>query len=322
MKNNRVSSQRVSSNSPVLIDLSRLLALRASSGAGLPAPRHPSAIRSGGYRSTFRGRGMEFAEVRAYQPGDEVRNIDWRVTARRGEVHTKLFHEERERPVLFVLDYRRPMFFATRGRFKAVMASEFAAILAWNAQSRGDRVGGFLFSETRDRELRPAGGTRGVLRLLQQMVADPAWQRPLHLPFEPQQRLVRTIQKLRRVVKPGSLVFLLSDFAQWDQNVEKELALLGRHAELSLGFCFDPLEAELPAAGSYRISDGQRDLTIATGARSACEQYRARFAAHRQQLERFCLLHRARFIALSTAEDPVQALQDAAFFRSMPHARR
>ncbi len=322
MKINRVSARGVSPASPVQIDLPRLLALRGVTGAGLPALRHPSAIRSGGYRSTFRGRGMEFAEVRAYQPGDEVRNIDWRVTARRGEVHTKLFHEERERPVLFVLDYRRPMFFATRGRFKAVLASEVAAILAWNAQSTGDRVGGFLFSETQHCELRPVGGQRGVLKLLQQMVADPAWQRPLHAPFEPQQRLVRTIQKLRRVVKPGSLVFLLSDFAQWDQDVEKELALLERHAELTLGFCFDPLEAELPAAGSYRLSDGQRDLTIATGERASCEEYRARFAAHRQQLERFCLLHRARFTALSTEQDPAQVLQDATFFRRMPHARR
>lgn len=316
-----MSTKRTALASPIQIDLPRLLALRGRNGAGLPAPRQPAATRSGGYRSAFRGRGMEFAEVRAYQPGDEVRNIDWRVTARRGTVHTKLFHEERERPVLFVLDYRRPMFFATRGRFKAVLASEFAAILAWNAQSRGDRVGGFLFSETGQCELRPIGGQRGVLRLLQRMVADPVWQRPLHAPFEPRQRLVRTIQKLRRVVKPGSLVFLLSDFAQWDQGVEKELALLSRHAELSLGFCFDPLEAELPTTGNYRLSDGRRDLTITSEA-AACEQYRTRFAAHQQQLERFCLLHRARFIALSTAQDPALVLQDAAFFRRMSHAGR
>lgn len=308
--------------SPVRIDLPRLLALRAVTLAGLTDPRRATALRGGGYRSAFRGRGMEFAEARVYQPGDEVRNIDWRVTARRGEVHTKLFHEERERPVHFVLDYRRPMFFATRGRFKAVLVSEFAAILAWNAQGRGDRVGGVLFSEARHCELRPTGGARGVLRLLQQMVADPVWQRPLHAPFEPQQRLVRSIQSLRRVVKPGSLVFLLSDFAQWDREVEKELALLGRHAELALCFCFDPLEAALPAAGTYRLSDGQRDLTIATAEAAACEQYRAGFAAHRQQLERFCLLYRARFLALSTEQDPAQVLQGSTFFARRPHAGR
>lgn len=311
-------TNNISAGSPVQIDLPRLLALRSvarETGARL---RSPTATQSGAYRSTFRGRGMEFSEVRAYLPGDEVRNIDWRVTARRGEVHTKLFHEERERPVFFVLDYRRPMFFATRGCFKAVLASEFAAILAWNAQARGDRIGGFLFSETQNCELRPVGGQRGVLRFLQQMVSDPAWQRPLHAPFNPQKRLVWTIQKLRRVVKPGSLVFLLSDFAQWDRAVEKELALLSRHAELSLCFCFDPLEAELPSTGSYRLSDGEQDLTIATGEHSACEQYRARFAAHRQQLENFCLTHRAHFIPLSTEQSP----QDSTFFSRSPHAKR
>jgi uncharacterized protein (DUF58 family) len=251
-----------------------------------------------------------------------VRNIDWRVTARRGEVHTKLFHEERERPVLFILDYRRPMFFATRGRFKAVLASEFAAVMAWKAQSRGDRVGGFFFSEEQHSELRPTGGQRGVLRLLQQMVADPAWQRPLHIPFTPQQRLVQTIQKLRRVVKPGSLVFLLSDFAQWDQAVEKELAQLGRHTELALCFCCDPLEVELPKAGSYRLSDGQRDLTITTTESASCEQYRTRFVAHRQQLEQFCRSHRARFTVLSTEQDIKQILRNTNLFGSGPDVKR
>ena len=97
--------------SPVRINLPRLVALRAADEVRLPPVRRVLAVQAGGYRSRFRGRGMEFAEVRAYQPGDDVRSIDWRVTARRGEVHTKLFHEERETPVLLVLDYRRPMFF-------------------------------------------------------------------------------------------------------------------------------------------------------------------------------------------------------------------
>jgi uncharacterized protein (DUF58 family) len=246
--------------------------------------------------------------VRAYLPGDDVRSIDWRVTARRGKVHTKLFHEERERPVLFAIDYRRPMFFATRGRFKSVLASELAALLAWRAQAGGDRVGGFLFSDQGHSELRPCGGRHGVLRLLRQMVADPVWQSPLHSPFEPQQRLARTLQRLRRVAKPGSLVFLLSDFAQWDQEVEKELALLSRKTELALYFCYDSLEAELPRAGSYRLSDGERDLTISTDQAALRASYSERFLAHRQRVEHFCISHRARFLAISTMQDPVEAL--------------
>jgi uncharacterized protein (DUF58 family) len=306
--------------SPVQIDLRRLVALRAAPGQGLPAQRQATAVQSGGYLSRFRGRGMEFAEVRAYQPGDDVRSIDWRVTARRGKVHTKLFHEERERPVLLALDYRRPMFFATRGRFKAVLASELAALLAWRAEARGDRVGGFLFSDEGQAETRPAGGRHGVLRLLQQMVADPAWQRSLHAPFEPRQRLAKTVQGLRRVTRPGSLVLLLSDFAQWDDEVEKQLALLTRQAQLALYFLYDPLETELPRAGSYRLSDGERDLTIATEQAALRTGYRERFLAHRERLESFCSRYRAQFLAIATNQDPQQALQATLTPGSSRHA--
>ncbi len=294
--------------SPIRIDLQRLLALRSGAGQALPSPRRATALQVGGHHSRFRGRGLEFAEVRAYQPGDDVRSIDWRVTARRGKVHTKLFHEERERPVLFALDYRRPMFFATRGRFKAVLASELTALLAWRAQAGGDRVGGFLFSDHGHSELRPSSGRHGVLRLLRQMVADPVWQRPLHSPFEPQQRLARTLQRLRRVARPGSLVFLLSDFAQWDQDVEKELALLSRKTELVLYFCYDSLEADLPKRGSYRLSDGESDLTISTDQAGLRASYSERFLAHRMKVERFCNNHRAHFLALSTVQEPSEAL--------------
>ena len=308
--------------SPVQIDLQRLVALRAMPGQGLPSQRRVFATQSGGHLSRFHGRGMEFSEVRAYQPGDDARSIDWRVTARRGKVHTKLFQEEREQPVLLALDYRRPMFFATRGRFKSVLASELTALLAWRAQARGDRVGGFIFSDERQIESRPAGGRHGVLRLLQQMTTDPAWKRPPHLPFEPQQRLAKTIQKLRRVTRPGSLVLLLSDFNQWDDEVEKQLAQLARQAQLALYFFYDPLEAELPRAGSYRLSDGDTDLAIATDQASLRSSYRERFVSHQERIESFCQRYRAQFYAFATDQDPQQVLQAAMTSRRHQHAGR
>jgi uncharacterized protein (DUF58 family) len=294
--------------SPVAIDLAELVAL----GDQL-LPTHwltgrQLASQSGGYRSRFRGRGMEFAEVRAYLPGDDVRSIDWRVTARRGKVHTKLFHEERERPVLLAIDYRRPMFFATRGRFKSVQISHMAALIAWQALARGDRIGGFLFSEERILELRPQLGKKAVLLLLRQMVADPVWQRAPHQPFAPQQRLATTLQRLQRVARPGSLILLLSDFNQWDERVESQLALLGRHCELGLVHCFDPLEAELPPAGTYRLSDGVRDLTIATTDDAARNEYQYNFSRRLQQLEDFCRRQRCRLFSLPTDLDPLTCL--------------
>ncbi len=308
----------VKTASPVRVSLTELVALRTGPAVGAGSRTPARAALSGGHRSRFRGRGMEFAEVRAYQPGDDVRSIDWRVTARRGKVHTKLFHEERERPVLFALDYRRPMFFATRGCFKAVMASQLAAILAWGALARGDRVGGFLFSEEERTELRPQGGHRGVLRLLRAMVADPAWQRPSHQPFQPRQRLAETVQRLLRVVRPGSQVHLFSDFNQWDDKVEKHLAGLARQAEVTLYFLYDPLEAELPRGGNYRLSDGERDLTIVTDRPRVRQEYQRHFAVLRQRIEAFCAGYRMRFVMAATDCEPHQAL----LAKGGDHARR
>jgi uncharacterized protein (DUF58 family) len=293
-------------SSPVSINLTELIAMGDQSVPSAWRPARRLASGHGGYQSRFRGRGMEFAEVRAYIPGDDVRTIDWRVTARRGKVHTKLFQEERERPVLLALDYRRPMFFATRGRFKAVQASQMAALFAWQALARGDRVGGFIFSEENNVELRPQLGKKAVLQLLRQMVADPVWQRSLHRPFAPRQRLAETLQRLQRVARPGSLILLLSDFSQWDDAVEKQLALLGRHCELGLVHCYDPLEAELPPAGSYRLSDGDRDMTIATDDQSLRQQYQQNFKQRRQQLENFSRRQGCRLLSLPTDSDPLE----------------
>jgi len=304
----RVSIPVTQSASPVAIGLAELIALGDRLQPKSWQAGRQLAAQQGGYRSRFRGRGMEFAEVRAYLPGDDVRSIDWRVTARRGKVHTKLFHEERERPVLIALDYRRPMFFATHGRFKAVQASHLAALFAWQALARGDRIGGFLFSEERHLELRPQPGKQAVLQLLRQMVADPVWQRPAHRPFAPRQRLAATLQRLQRVARPGSLILLLSDFSQWDERVEQQLAQLNRHCELGLVQCYDRLEAELPPAGSYRLSDGERDLNIATGDLTARQEYQQNFARRLDALENFCRCQRARFLRLATHEDPLACL--------------
>ena len=290
--------------SPITIDLPGLIALRHQIHDRRHSPVQARAAEDGHYRSRFRGRGMEFAEVRAYQEGDDVRSIDWRVTARRGKVHTKLFHEERERPVVLIIDYRRPMFFATRGCFKAVQASRMAALFSWEALARGDRIGAFIFSEQHNRELRPKSGKTAVLQVLRQMVENPAWERPAHRPFEPLQPLAATLQRLQRVARPGTLIRFLSDFNQWDEAVERELAKLARHCDLALVHCFDPLEKELPPAGTYRVSNGEADMTIFTASKTAQDHYRQSFVNHRHRIQTFCRQYHCRYLSLETNDDP------------------
>lgn len=295
----------------VRISLSALIALHHDARA---LPLKPGRIRSlvsGGYHSPFKGRGMEFDEVRPYMQGDDVRSLDWRVTARTGRPHTKLFREERERAVLLGMDLRQTMFFATRGAFKAVRAAQAAALLGWSAVDQGDRLGALLFSEETHIELRPKRGKPALLHVLSRIADHPAWQRRAagSDTLTAASALNQTLARLRRVVQPGSLIILLSDFAHLNGQGSAHLAQLARHNDVILADVYDPLEAELPPPGHYRVSDGERFLTLATGDRHLRESYRQSFIQQQTALQQLCRRYGMTLLSLTTAEGPLAALQ-------------
>lgn len=265
------------------------------------------SAQSGGYLSRFKGRGMEFDEVRCYQPGDDIRSIDWRVTARSGKPHTKLFREERERPVFISVDYRASMFFATRGVFKSVMAAKLAALLAWSANHHGDRVGGQIFSEGYTEDFKPLGGRSAVLRFLHYLAApstgDIGSRRPA------QETITRSMAHLCRLAHPGSLVFLISDFRKLDGAAETHLMRLSRHCEVVMLEIHDPLEAELPPPGRYRLGDGAGELLLDTGDAAQAQEYRQRFLLHQEQLRKLALKANMKFIGCCTTDDSVRVLR-------------
>jgi len=260
------------------------------------------ATRSGGHLSRFRGRGMEFDESRVYQPGDDVRNMDWRVTARAGEAHVKLFREERERPVWLLVDQGPSMRFGTRVTFKSVLAARAAALLAWSGADRGDRVGGLVFDETRHHELRPAARSRGVLPLLRRLAEGPGTSGERGL-----DGVSAAAQQLVRLVRPGSLVFLLSDFRGMSADTPW-LAKLAAGSELVLGLVSDPLEAHAPPPGSYAVTDGRNRGLLDTRQSRLRDGYDRRFADHLDLMEQLARRHRAHFIHLSTDRDPGDSL--------------
>jgi uncharacterized protein (DUF58 family) len=264
--------------SPVRVELADLLRLRAAGEAvRLTAPRVRVAA-SGGHLSPYKGRGVEFDESRLYQPGDDLRTIDWRVTARTGKPHTKVFREERNRPVFVWLDLRRPMLFATRGAYKGVRAAEIAALIAWSAVANGDRLGGLVFTDAEHHELRPALGMRAALRLFQKIAADSVWD-PAARARAPETDADRALLRLTRVARPGSLIFLVSDFRSLGADAERHLRELAGHCDLVLVHVFDPVEAELPPPGRYRVVSGGRILSIETSNDALRRKYRERFAA-------------------------------------------
>ncbi len=265
------------------------------------------AQQSGGYVSRFKGRGMEFDEARLYQAGDDIRTIDWRVTARTGKTHTKIFREERERPVFIAVDDRAAMHFATRGVFKSVLAAKLAALLAWTASHHGDRIGGQLFSEYSCRELKPQSGKHGVLRLLNSCVtpnAEPLASNAAH-PITLAQALARLIQHARA----GSLVYIISDFRGFNEQAQRHLAMLAQHCAVVLIFTYDPLESQLPTKGRYRFTDDVRDVVIDSSDVQQLLSYQHRFAERQQQLEQLAKNRGLALIKCCTTEDPIQCLR-------------
>lgn len=274
-------------------------------------------LQSGSYDSAFHGRGMEFDESREYQAGDDVRTIDWRVMARTGRVHTKLFHEERERPVLMLVDARLPMRFGTRDSFKSVLAARAAATLAWAARDAGDRVGGILLRPSGHTEIAPQrtrGRLVGFLRHLSDATADEAEGSSLSL--------CEGLARLGRVARPGTLVLVISDFHDLDDAAEREIGRLARRCDLACLLIHDALETAAPPSGDYRISDGDRVLRLPTENDGWRAEYAGRFAERRDRLEKLCARHRAAFLPLRTGEDCQTILRADRFARAFGGARQ
>ena len=288
---------------PALVGLSRSAAsIRLGSGRIL-------SRQSGDYQSPFRGRGMEFDESRLYQPGDDIRNIDWRVTARTGKPHTKLFREERERPVFVWIDLRAAMHFATRGKYKSVIAAELAAMIAWSALNNGDRVGGVIFSDKEHHELKPQRGKTAVLRLINRIVNHTAWLEPTAEETD-KQSLGYALLRLRRVARPGSLIFLISDFRHLDADAEVQLSRLSKHNEAVMLFVHDRLEKALPPAGRYKVSDGGREFLVDTFNHHLVRQYQQQFQTRSDQLLRLSKSNRMILLPCMTDDEPLSVLID------------
>lgn len=269
-----------------------------------------NSLQAGAYVSHFKGRGMEFDESRPYQPGDDPRNIDWRVTARSTEAFTKLFREERERPVFVMVDLRSNMHFATQGCYKSVNASRAAALLAWAAHHRGDRLGGIIFGDSVHRELKPRLGRLAALRFVHELSEHPDWGTTVSGDAERQGApLQQAMAALRRVTRPGSLVVIISDFLGLNRMTRSYLAGIARHNEVLAIFLSDPLERRLPPPGRYRLVSEDAELMIDTYARGARAEYRREFEQRAVMLEEFCQRYGVHVLPLSTDDDPVETLQ-------------
>ena len=258
--------------------LEELLALRgAAHGLSLQHQRRARAALLGAHASAQRGRGLEFQEVRLYTPGDDPRSIDWRVTARRGRAHTKLFHEERERPVWLLVDLQPGTFFGSRRQLKSALIVRIAALLAWTAALEGDRVGALVADGLAPPRILPARARlAGVLPLLETLLAV---QPQAPAPPVPQ-ALPDALRAAVPLIRPGSQILAVSDFAAPTAREEPLWLPLTRHNDIRLYWVTDPLEAQGLPPGRFRaglpgrlaILDGQRVRSAWRDAWQAREQ--------------------------------------------------
>lgn len=301
-----VSSAVPRTGSAVKVELDALIAQRlAARSLVLAASRRVATAQAGIKASRFRGRGVDYVESRSYQPGDDIRSMDWRVTARSGKPHTKVFQEERERSVLLVLDHAPSMRFGTRVCFKSVQAARAAALIAWSAARGGDRVGALGFGSGVTGEVRPAGGPRGVLHCLRALVD---WDVLARADREPSPApLSQALERTRRLARPGTLIVLLSDGFSADEAAEAPLARLATHGDVRIVMTTDALETTAPPRGRYAVEVAGTRRWIEFGGRADARWTEA-FRAHRERLQQFARRLGIGVVSLDTRDDPARSL--------------
>lgn len=257
------------------VDLAHLRALEKHARAISFLPRQPArSILNGRHASRLRGRGLNFEELRNYHQGDDVRTIDWKVTARTGEPHVRVYTEERDRPALLLVDQRMSMFYGSVLNMKSVTAAEAAALAAWRLRLQGDRVGGLIFSDTGLAELPPRASGRALNRFLSLLAeANSA----LHAEAEVAEPLgLNTVlTAAARIAKTGMTLMIFSDFGEADASTESLVRQLAMHNDVLLFPVSDPTGHDLPPDFRLVASDGRMQVELKASSRDTVDKVTA-----------------------------------------------
>lgn len=259
-------------------------------------------IFSGEYHSAFKGRGMAFSEVREYTPGDEVRTIDWNVTARFGQPYVKIFEEERELTVILLVDVSASDSFGTRNQRKSDMITEICAVLSFSAITNNDKIGVIFFSDKVEKFISPKKGKSHILRIIREL-----------LEFEPSSRgtdITEALRYLNNVVKKRSIAFLISDFM--DRDYEEALKPASRKHDLVVLHIYDARELTMPDVGIVQFIDPETGKVrwINTGSRKMRETYEAEAEDSMYRAEAACKRAGIDRAAIATHESYIKPLRN------------
>jgi uncharacterized protein (DUF58 family) len=263
---------------------------------------------AGVHTSNLRGRGVDFSEVRSYQPGDDIRAMDWRVTARTQKPHIKVFREERERPIMIVCDLRSSMFFGTQHAFKSVLAADIASLFSWSALNNGDRIGALLFDDNNETDIRPKPGRKQVMHVLHELSQ---FKQPQdHSEIESTtSRLGDMCRHTRRVTRPGSTIYFISDWQDFDQDCERQLHQINKHNDVVAINIFDAFEENILPLGSFPLTDGKQRLQLECYSKSQGLEHQQAFEQRQQELKQRTLKLGIPLINLQAQHDIITQLR-------------
>jgi uncharacterized protein (DUF58 family) len=274
--------------------------------------RHTPA--AGNWQTRIRGRGLDFAEVRQYQPGDDIRSIDWRVTAKTQKTHTRLFTQEKERPIILAADIRSDMFFGSVNCFKSVVCAGVISMLAWIALKSKDRVGGVIIGDQKHIELRAKASRSNVLSFIHTLQTY-CEQLTSPIASDAKQTLDQMFITLMRTAKPGSAVYIASDFHDIDQVNIGRILKLTQHCRLTFIVISDPLEWQLPNRRHLQVTDGINQSELLDTQHHFMQQRMNKLSAICQRLN-------IEILNVSTADDLVTLMQNRFNGYAKKHSKR
>jgi len=293
----------------VYVDLDDLIRIQFSSRDFSFKPQQPvSSVLSGRYGSRLRGRGLDFSELRRYLPGDDIRTMDWKVTARTRSPHVRVYTEEKDRAVLLLVDQRQNMFFGTRDRLKSVTAAELAALGAWRALAVGDRVGAVVFNDTDVVEFRPRRSRQTVMQILGEVVRqNHALAADRTVESNPGQ-LNRVLERARILAPHDVLVITISDGFGTDATTERLSAGLVEHNDLLALLVHDPLRLD-PRGPRMTVSDGSLQIDLDLSDRKVSDAIAEDYRNDQEQMAHFLRRLSAPLLMISNRGDPVDQVR-------------
>ena len=311
-KNENGRQDRLARGKGVYVDLDDLVRLQHKASGFSFLPRQPvHSILSGRHASKLRGRGLNFEELRNYLPGDDTRNIDWKVTARTRTPYVRIYTEEKDRTVWLLVDQRTGMFFGSQQRMKSVVAAEVAAISAWRVLSVGDRVGALVFNDSEVSVIPPHRSRERVIQILKQVV-----KQNRSLSASPGQKpdpgkLNEALKMVSILARHDCLVCLVTDGDGINPDTRRHITRLSEHNDVLTALIFDPLEKDMPAAGRLRFTDSEGQLEADTSNRKLRLAFQGAFEKKLERIQSASRRFSIPVLALDTIDPVPDQIRDA-----------